>query len=192
MSRHTTDNGVVGPTFLEGFTEHITNPVGLHDHEWRRRLCSPGGGKKFHIKYYGQILSAKDRIITRTEFSAALVIAVDIETRDEILLFDGCKHGYNALLCDIYTEDQIVKRIPDSLYKDKDGNIVFEVYISTYNGIDFDLEFSEEVDDKGQIELVDGSKVPFEFLKRNGFDTLLISGVNEKGETVEILSEETA
>jgi hypothetical protein len=101
MSKHsTTDNGIPGPIFLEGLTEQITDPSDLHDHEWRRRLRSQSGKNKFRIKYYGDLLSDKNRIITCTDFSQALVFAVDVETGQEILLFDGCKHGYNALLCD--------------------------------------------------------------------------------------------
>ena len=48
----TTDNGVFGPTFLEGWTEHIQNPKNLHSHEWRRQLKTTSGRTKFKIKFY--------------------------------------------------------------------------------------------------------------------------------------------
>jgi hypothetical protein len=42
-----------------------------------------------------------------------------------------------------FTNDQIANRETDNFYKDKWGNEIFEIIISTYNGIDFDDEFSE-------------------------------------------------
>ena len=192
MNQSTTDNGVPGPTFLVGLTEHISDPQNLHDHEWRRRLCSSIGQKKFRIKYYGELFNDKNRLITRTEFSQPLILAVDIESGEEILLFDGCRHGYNALLCDTYTNDEITKRNPANYYEDKKGNKVFEIIISTYNGINFKDEFSEDADENGLLELIDGKKVTFDFLQSNGYDTLQIWGVNNDEETVEIVCEELA
>ena len=193
MSRHSnTDNGILGPSFLEGLTEHILNPDDLQDHEWRRRIKSVNGNTRFRIKYYGELHENYDTLITGTEFSEALILAEDLLTGEEILLFDGCKHGYNALLCDTFTDEQIKNRKAEQIYKDKNGNDQFEIIISTYNGIDFEEEFSEDVDDNGQIELVDGSKVEFAVLKRNGYDTLQIWGIDKAGKTIEIVSEELA
>jgi len=45
-SNSTTKNGVIGPTFLEGNVEHISNPKELHSHEWRRKLKSKTGNQK--------------------------------------------------------------------------------------------------------------------------------------------------
>src|SRR5690348_9024880 len=105
-----TDNGILGPTFLEGLTEHIQNPKDLHLHEWRRRLKSSKGYTKFKIKYYGQLHEEYKSLIIGTDFAPSLVFAVEESTGQEILLFDGCKHGYNALFCDTYTEEQIKNR----------------------------------------------------------------------------------
>ena len=188
----TTDNGILGPTFLDGLTENIINPSKLHDHEWRRKLKLPNGQTKFQVKYYGELHESYNTVIVLTEFSEALIIAVDIVSGPQVFLFDGCKHGYNALLCDTFTEEQINNRIADKLYKDKNWNDEFEIIISTYNGIDFEDEFSNDVDEDGKIELVDGSKVEFEYLKRNGFNTLQIWGIDKFGNTTEIASEELA
>ena len=193
MSKHlTTDNGILGPTFLDGLTEQITNPLNLHDHEWRRRLRSERGNNKFLIKYYGNLLGDKDKLITATDFSQPLLFAVDAETGEEILLFDGCKHGYNALLCDTFTNGQITDRKPDNIYRDKCGNEIFDIVISTYNGIDFDDELLDDVDQNGTIQLADGSYLPIEVLKRNGYDTLQIWGINKDGQSIQIVSEELA
>lgn len=188
----TTENGVLGPTFLDGLTENIENPKDLHSHEWRRRLKTPSGQTKFKIKFYGQRHEDDNNLIVGTDHAPSLIFAVDTETEQEILLFDGCKHGYNALFCDSFTSEQIKNREVTNYYQDKDGNDTFKIVISTYNGIDYDDEFVDEVDENGLIERIDGTKIEFEKVKRNGFDTLQIWGTIEKGKSIEVVSEELA
>ena len=190
-SDSTTDNGILGPTYLNGLTEHIQNPKNLHPHEWRRKLKAPSGQTKFKIKFYGQLHNEYKSLIIGTEFAPSLVLAEDTLTGQEILLFDGCKHGYNALFCDIFTTEQIKNR-PVTYYKDEDGNDTFEIIISTYNVIDFNDEFADEVDEKGLIELIDGTKIKFEEVNCNGYDTLQIWATNDNGKYIEIVSEELA
>ena len=191
-SNSTTGNGILGPTFLDGLTEHIENPKDLHSHEWRRKLKTNSGQTKFKIKYYGELHEYYRNLIIGTDFAPSLVFAVDIETGQEVLLFDGCKHGYAAIFCDTYNDDQIKKRPVESYYQDKDGSEIFEIIISTYNGIDYEEEFREEVDENGLIEIIDGTKIEFETVKRNGYDTLQIWAINEKGEMIDFVSEELA
>jgi hypothetical protein len=188
----TTENGVLGPSFLDGLTENIQNPKDLLSHEWRRKLKSSTGETKFKIKFYGQIHEEYQDLIIRTDFAPSLVVAIDQKTGEEIIIFDGCKHGYNAMFCDTYTDEQIKNRPVCNVYKDKQGNEEFEIIISTYNGIDFDDEFSKEVDGNGLIKLIDGNKTEFEKVKRNGYDTLQIWATNENGKTINIISEELA
>lgn len=187
-----TDNGILGPTFLDGLTEHIENPKNFHSHEWRRKLRNASGESKFKTKYYGELNEDYNNLIVETNFAPALIYAVDIKTGEEILLFDGCKHGYNAMFCDTFTQEQIINRPLENLYKDSNGNEVFEITISTYNGIDYEDEFREDVDENGFLELIDGTKIEFESVKRNGYDTLQIWATNTNGDTVEVVSEELA
>lgn len=188
----TTENGVLGPTFLNGLTDHIKNPKDLHSHEWRRQLKSSSGHTKFKIKFYGHLHEQYKNLIVGTDFAPSLVFAVDISTQQEFLLFDGCKHGYNALFCDTYREEQIKNRPTANWYKDKDRNDTFEIVISTFNSIDYDDEFADLVDEKGRIELIDGTKTEFETAKRNGYDTLRIWATSADGKTVAIVLEELA
>lgn len=95
------------------------------------------------------------------------------------------------MFCDNYPEEQ-KKRTADKIYKTADGTELFEVTISTYHGIDSDDEFASKVDDDGYIELIDGTKMKFETVKRNGFDTLQILGSTDNGDTIEMVSEELA
>ena len=188
----TTDNGVLGPVFLDGLTEQIENPKNLLPHEWRRRIKTSAGQTKFKIRFYGQLHEKYTNLIVGTPLAPSLVFAIDMSTGTEILLFDGCKHGYNAMFCDVFSDEQIKNRPLDNFYIDQEGNDIFEIVISTYNGIDLAGELSEQVDEEGLIELIDGSKIEFEKAKRNAFDTLQISITNKRGKTYEIVSEELA
>jgi hypothetical protein len=188
----TTDNGVLGPTFLDGLTENIQYPKELHLHEWRRQLKTASGQTKFKIKFYGQLHEEYKNLIVGTDFAPSLVFAVDATTGQEILLFDGCKHGYNALFCDTFNDEQINNRPATNFYKDQDDKDTFEIVISTYNGVDYIDEFADQVDENGLIELVDGTKIEFEKVKRNGYDTLQIWATNDSGKTIGFVSEELA
>ena len=188
-SKSTTENGVLGPTFLEENVEHISNPKELHSHEWRRKLKSKTGETFFEIKYYGELHSDYKNLIVETDFAPAKIIAVDKNDKSEYLLFDGCNHGYNAMFCDKYSDDQINNRITDKIYIDEEGNSKFELIISTYNGIDYEDEFRDVVDSNGEITLISEKKIDFEKVKRNGFDTLQIWAINKNGIKREISSE---
>ena len=184
----TTDNGVLGPSFLESFTEHIENPSNLLCHEWRRRLKTPDGQTKFRIKFYGE----NKGLIVQTDFAPQIIYAVERSSNQEVLLFDGCKHGYNALFCDVFTAEQTKNRPVTTIYRDADGNDLFEIIISTFNGINYQEEIGDQVDKNGLVEIIDGSKIEFDKVKRDGFDTMHIWVLNEAGKTMEILSEECA
>lgn len=189
----TTDNGILGPTHLDGFTEHIQNPKGLENIEWRRKIRSSSGGTKFRIRFYGQPHDVYPELIVKTDFAPPLVIAVDAASGEEITLYDGCKHGIDALFIETYTKEQIANRPADQFYKDQEGNDTFEIIYSVYYNTNYDSpddEFIEQVDDDGFIQLPDDSKVEFEKVKRDGFDVISISVVNEQGERIEIVSAE--
>lgn len=191
-SINTTENGATGPTFLENHVENIINPENLYEHEWRRKLKSTSGGKTFRIKYYGERHYKYKNLIVQTEFAPSKIIAVDVLNEEEIVLFDGCFHGYDAMFCYKYSEEQINNRKTDKVYTSENGNEKFEIIISTFNGIDYEDEFREDVDSNGKIELINGKKIDFEEVKRNGFDTLQIWGIDERGVKIEIVSEELA
>ncbi|KGO92021.1 hypothetical protein Q767_15770 [Flavobacterium enshiense DK69] len=181
---------MLGPTYLDNLTENISNPNDLESHEWRRKLKAKSGETKFRIAYYGKLHDEYKSLIVGTDFAPILIYAINISTKEQILLFDGCKHGYNAMFCDKYSKNQIENRKAEILYKDKNNNEVFEIIISTYNGIEYDDEFGDDVDENGFIELIDGSKSEFDKVKRNGFDTLQINLINGNDEIIEIVSEE--
>ncbi|GAB2622460.1 hypothetical protein GCM10027035_17810 [Emticicia sediminis] len=183
----------LGPAYLEGLTIQSSFKNTPKVFEWRRQLATLTGETKFKIKYYGQLHPKYKELIIDTDFAPSLIFAVSPTTQNEILIFDGCKHGYNAIFCDTFTTGQIKKRKAENYYIDKEGNDTFEIVISAYYQIDYDSEkedFIENIDNNGLIELENGSKVDFEVVKRNGFDFLQILAITNNGKEIEILSEE--
>ncbi len=184
---------MLGPTHLENYIKTTTtNQASQKKYEWCRWLCSKSGNTKFKIMYFGDLHNNYNSLIVSTEFAPQKIVAIDTETNEEILLFDGCSMGYNAMLCDVYTKEQIESRSTDSEYQDRHGNNVFEIKISVYYQIDYEDEFKEYLNDEDQIELINGEWIDFETLKRNGFDGMQITAYNRNGVEIEILSEELA
>ncbi|WP_375438194.1 hypothetical protein [uncultured Hymenobacter sp.] len=170
---------LLGPTFLEGLTISLLDRAAVATHEWKRQLRSSSGGTTFQIRYYGQRHAEHRTLVVATDFAPAAVWAVDVTTREEILLFDGCTHGYNALFCDTYTAEQVQTRRAQHFYCDADGEDTFQVLLSTFNGFDYDEEFGKEVDEEGFVTLLNGRKMKLEEVKRNGYDGLQIIVTNK-------------
>lgn len=146
---------------------------------------------KFQIRYYGK-LHSKNNLIIQTDFAPILVYAEEVKSKELILIFDGCKHGYDAMFCDKFSDEQRNNRPCNKNYTDNEGNEIFEVIITTQYGFDYDEEFSDQLGKNGKIELIDGSVVDFEHAKRNGFDWIMVNLINEQGKEIECISEETA
>jgi hypothetical protein len=180
---------IPGPTYLEGLTE-IVQADDILQHEWRRKLKAPSGQTHFNIRFYGQLHPELKDLIVRTDFAPILVYAVDPDNGQEFLIFDGCKYGYDALFCDSYSKKQIKNRPTNTTYQSTNGDEVFDIIISIYNGIYFAGEFADQADSEGYIELVDGKKEKLEVVERNAFDTLQVYAINESGEVFNIIAEE--
>lgn len=183
------DNGVKGPTYFDGLTEHIENPTNLCSFEWRRKLKTKSGNTLFKIKFYGKLYQG---YIRHYSTPPQIVIAVNSVTGEEILLFDGCRHGYNAMFCDTYTTEELKNRPVNQYYRTEDGQEIFEVELSVYYQINFLEEFSDEMDEDGKIELIYGEKMSMAELQRNGFDVLQIILIDQHGKRHEVISEELA
>lgn len=61
------------------------------------------GRDTFHIRYYGEPF---DGLITDTDKAPVKIVAVEAVSGDEIVLFDGAEHGYNAMFCDKYSQNK--------------------------------------------------------------------------------------
>jgi hypothetical protein len=97
----------LAPTYLDRFTFHNKSDSAntADEKEWRGKIKSSTNNTRFKIKFYGEIFRTSFKgdvlsehgLIGNTDFSYSLVYAIDIISGEQILLFDGCKHGYDAL-----------------------------------------------------------------------------------------------
>ncbi|NIG55834.1 hypothetical protein [Chitinophaga sp. Cy-1792] len=165
----------------------------IHDVEWRGQLQSSTGGRKFRIKFYGELftwevkqkeahLEAHRRnygnnfngLIANTTEAPELIYAEDAVTGETILLFDGSKHGYDNLFNNEWDLHKMPPRNADKVYKDAAGNEIFEVVVCTFNNIDYEDEAEGFLQNNGLIRLLDGREVDIPYLQRNGFDGISI------------------
>lgn len=177
-----------GPAYLEGITVPV-NPGAWREEEWTGKLQTSEGHTQFYLFYYGELM---EELITATEFAPQLIVAEDVVTGQRYVLFDGCRHGYDAMLCDTYSDEQRNGRTQLLPYIDPDGEDTFEIRITVFYNVDWDEEFAEDVDEEGRLELISGECCSFAEAKRNGFDALSITVVNTSGLETEVAQEELA
>lgn len=170
------------PTFLENKVVYDKSDYfkDMIDIEWRGQVVSSTLSRKFRIKYYGEIIE-KHQLICDSKVAPVLVFAEDIDTKECILLHDGAVHGYNAMFCDEYDLEVLSKREHEFAYLNLEGNDVFEVLIYVYNGIDYDSELEDFINEEGQVVLLNGNIITVDELKRDGYDFIGVDVIDEKG-----------
>ena len=174
------------PTWLTG-----------HVKEWAQKrlptvtLCSTTGNELLEVWYYGDLLTlnAEPQLyIVPSYFAPELVTARDPESGEEFVIFDGGQHGYDNMFCDEHNPAQLAHR-PLQRYEIPASKLVLEL---GYN-IDYeDEKESFEVDEADTVELVNGERMPWEQVKRDGIDYIALYYVNDKGKQLQILDAELA
>lgn len=183
------------PTHLNHFVtyQHEAYFNDLMEIEWRGQIQSSTQNKRFKIKYYGELFE-EYQLICGTDFAPELIYAVDIDSNEEILLFDGARHGYDPMFCDEFTNEQLTNRPLIHVYKDQDDQTVFNVIVKVYHNIDYedDDEMESLTNPVGEIELISGEIISIEQLKANAFDFIQIMVINSLGNVYRIFERELA
>ena len=154
-------------------------------------ICSKIGNDLLEVWYYGDLFlvqSEERNYIVETEYAPVKIVARDPETNEEILVFDGAKHGYDNMFCDVYTEEQINNRELKKLDIPASQLILELGYSIDYEDEKEDYEF----DENGDVILADGSKMSWEDVVCNGFDYLALSYIDESGEKIQFVDCELA
>ncbi len=158
-------------------------------------LRSGAGNELFEIHYFGDLFEAphldNPYIVDRYDEDRHIpcrVVAKDIETGEEILLFDGAQHGYDAMFCDEFDPEELEARsltqypLPPS-----------RIRIDFSYGIDYEDEKEDyEIDENDRVTLINGETISWEEVKRNGFDSISIVCEDEQGNKTEIVALELA
>ncbi len=142
-------------------------------------LISSAGNTDLEIYYYGELIFIKRPPFIIDGELPCLIVAKDPLTQEEFVVFDGIKHGYNAMFCSEPIED--CSRDLE-LYDFQKGKIAV---IFGY-GIDYDEEIEEYELNKNEIKLIDGTYLDFEKAKSIGFDWITIKFVKKNNKIVDL------
>ncbi len=174
------------PTWLEGHIKDLTSECST-----TMTLCSAAGSELLEVWFYGDLSQVEGEAhpyIESTEQAPCRVVACVPESGEEFLIFDGAKHGYDSMFCDVYELDALENR-PLRKYEIPASKLILEIGY----GIDYESEREEyDIDENGLVELVDGRKIRWENVKRDGFDYIALFFVCDDGEKVQILDAELA
>ncbi|MBC2346123.1 hypothetical protein HBP72_07170 [Listeria welshimeri] len=161
---------------IPSYLKNTAKEIGVNDF-LNLEISTASSEETFDIFYCGT-----------TDFKVPIkVIAKNNLTKEEILLYDGAYYGYDSMFCDEYDktviENRELKRFP--------VNHVSKINLSVGIGIDYESEKEDyEVDDKGNVLLIDGRHISWEQVKTDGFDYLEISVKDETEKSQLILMEE--
>lgn len=166
------DNGILGLAFLQEYTRPIPKPSGLRKTEWRRKLVSSTGGEIFIVKYFSELKEGAGYPIQDVGMKPAKVIAEDIDTGEQILLFDLGKHGYSAMFSFTYSTEELSNRNTTNEFQLKSDEKELELYISADYSFNYqyDDEFTENLNEEGKIKLNSGEWLDWEIAKETDAD----------------------
>ena len=181
-----------GPEFLKGkysdISQDLMNSFKVKEKEyvWTRQIVSSKNSSKFKIKYYGQKTGS---LITGKNGLPPLISLSSIHGKENILIFDGATHGYNAVFWEEYPIE-IKDRKLEQEYS-HNGHSEFGIIVLARFSSDLKKEFDEDIERDGFVINNRKEKLSKESFS-NGFDSIEIFGFGADGKKIEILSEETA
>ena len=154
-------------------------------------IQSKNGNSLFEVYYYGDLFEVKGEklpfIVDNEAGIPCKIVAKDTETGKEILLFDGYRYGYNAMFCEEFDSAEVEKR---TLVKYDIAPC--KIHIDFGYSIDYEEEKEDYEVEEDRVTLINGENIPWEEVKRNGFDYISIICQTENGEKAEIVSLELA
>lgn len=174
------------PTNLVG---HVTTLESEMDIVRQFALVSSAGGRDFEIRYSGTILEEHGLIVDHE--NPSLVVARAVDTREEVVLFDAARHGYDAMFVEEYDAEELAERTAGTLLE-RDGNTVFAVEIGVVDNIDWDDEEDDFRDEEGVLRLITGEEISSERLRADGYDALNVVATAADGTEYEVVQEELA
>lgn len=174
------------PTYLDGFVKDFNE-----DDYAQMTICTASRDELLEVWYYGELFQVEGEVqpyIVDTDIAPAKIVAKDPVSGAEILIFDGAKHGYNGMFCDEYMQDKLESRVLIQ-YAIPASKLILTLGYS----IDYDDEKEDyDFNDDGNVILFSGDILPWESVKRNGYDYLALSFVNSSGEEIQFADFELA
>ena len=158
--------------------KHLTS-IKENEYSTTGTLVSSTGNTELQIYYYGDTVKIKGTPYIVDSQYPCLIVAKDPITNEEFTVFDGMKHGYDAMFCNPPCDG--AKR-DLKLYEHYSGkiNISFS-YSIDYEEEKEDYDFTPE----GKVILTYGA-MEWEKAKTIGFDWISMSFIDAKKEFVDL------
>lgn len=143
-------------------------------------LVSSARNTNLEIYFYGDLIPINGRdYICDGEFPC-LIVAKDPVSQEEFVVFDGSKHGYDAMFCNEPVKDMDREL---KLYNFQKGKIsLLFCYAIDYESERENYTFNE----RNEIELIDGTYLDFEKAKSIGYDWLSMKFIETDHEFVDL------
>lgn len=142
-------------------------------------LVSSTGNTNLEIYYYGELIEIKRVPFIIDSSMPCLIVAKDPKTDEEFIVFDGARHGYDAMFCnDVKVEE---KRELEK-YEKLSG----EIEITLGYAIDYDAEIEEyDFTEDGQVKLMYGT-MNWDKAKSIGYDWIRLRFKKGKKEFLDL------
>lgn len=168
-----------GATMIPNYLKnHIRNVKEKHD-STVGELVSSTGNANLEVYFYGNLVNIKKTpYIVDADFPC-LIVAKDAASDEMFTVFDGTKHGYDAMFC-----NDPLDRVQRELKRY--GHAVGAIQITLGYSIDYEDEKEDyEFDEDGNVVLMYGS-MDWEQAKSIGFDWISLKFTDTKKEFVDL------
>ena len=183
---------IEGPAYLKNQFRDIPDELYAkfrmkeNEFTWTRQIISPTGATQFRLKYFGELNGS---LVMAQGDLPVLLKAIDPATEEEILLFDGACHGYNAVFWEQFPKEIEHREAVEDLTID--GVTEVELIVLVRYKLELKAEFDEELTSQGFVENDRAEKLDEnDFL--NGYDSIQVFAFTAEGKKIEILTKETA
>lgn len=137
-------------------------------------LISSMGNTDLEIYYYGELIPKNKTPYIADSKYPCLIVAKDRLTNEEFVVFDGAKHGYDAMFCNDPIGDTEREL---ELYEYVKGKIEITFgYAIDYEDEKDDYEFNHN----NEVKLIDGTYLDWNKAKSIGFDWLSMKSSDKK------------
>ena len=184
-----------GPRYLRSYLTvpdlDIADKAKIEDPyiEWIGQLVSITQNRQFTIRYYGDLIN--EEIIVADKDAGQKIVAIDIKTNEEILLFDKTLHGWDGFITGAYEEHKSLERHANKAYVSKNNTANFKILVKAYYKVGTREELQAETSTSGKVE-VNGEMLSLQDAFDDAFDALVIYAIDENGNRFEIINEELA
>lgn len=142
-------------------------------------LTSSSGNRVLEIYYYGALLPARKTAYVTDGAFPCLIVAKDPVSGETFPVFDGTKHGYDAMFA---SEPQVCAERPLQPYPFPPE----EIEITFGYNIDYEDEKADYLFQNGAVKLNNGEFLDWEQAKSAGFDWLTMKFKKSKREFVSL------